>query len=91
MSVTTILPDVTCPTCKHTADAQSGVGDPNAVPQPGDWTICARCISLARFTDDLKLRSVTQEEIDQAEPGLRLMLCRAAGAITKIHKEKGIP
>ena len=58
---TTKLPKVNCPYCEHHLDAASDM-ETNAVPTPGDVTICISCASVLVFDEALKPRKPTPEE-----------------------------
>jgi len=53
-----------CPNCKAPLDAATGIGH-DVAPVKDDWTMCMYCGVFLRFTDDIKLRSVEQSEIDE--------------------------
>lgn len=44
-------------------DAASDPTDDDAVPAPGDCTICIHCGYLMAYTDDLTFRELTDEEL----------------------------
>ncbi len=44
-------------------DAASDPTDDDAVPEPGDVTICIGCGYLMTFNDDLTFRELTEEEL----------------------------
>lgn len=50
-----------CLTCSQVCDCCIGAN--LAVPQDGDPNICTACGNLAVFTDELKLREPTAEEL----------------------------
>lgn len=47
--MTTEFP-ATCPTCGYRMDAHSAIGDHDAVPKDGDFSICIACGSPAIYT-----------------------------------------
>jgi hypothetical protein len=60
---------VQCPGCKKnnngekTIDLSEGKGKPKLLPvKPGDVTVCLHCLKIVVFTDQLQLRSITQDE-----------------------------
>jgi len=61
--MTTRLPESECLRCGKKVNAASCVADDNAVPEPGDVTICIACGHLMAFADDLSYRELTDEEV----------------------------
>lgn len=53
-----------CPGCGAKLDAATST-DGDYDPKPGSVSICAYCGSIAIFEDDMSLRPLTQEEIDE--------------------------
>lgn len=68
---TTDLPGSLCRRCGKALDAASGSGD--AVPTPGDVSVCMYCGTLAVFTDELRLRETTVDETKGFLGDARLM------------------
>jgi hypothetical protein len=57
---TTKTPPSPCPECK---DVQYGASHKdNAVPEPGDYSLCFNCGALLRFDEDLKLVAVSDAD-----------------------------
>ena len=48
-----------CPVCESVLDAASGLADADAVPGPGDVTICFSCTALLEFTEDMSFAEFT--------------------------------
>lgn len=69
-----------CLGCGKLVDAATSFADPAAKPSPGDITICLDCGHVMAFADDLKLRSLTDQELIEiaADPEI-LALQRARG------------
>jgi len=53
------VPLAHCPQCGSPNDCASGI---ERRPVPGDLSICIRCATVARFTDQMELRRLTAEE-----------------------------
>lgn len=69
-----------CPVCKHLCDrASSAYGQ--AVPDPGDITVCFYCTSVNVFGDDMALRVITEEELAQLNGEMKLKLLSVIQAI----------
>ena len=82
------VPGGTCPIegCHRQLDAASGG---TSAPAPGDVTVCAYCNNWLVFTDDLCLREITEEEIDdldQEEFQLLARMSRVAAGIRMRRK-----
>ena len=69
MTRTTPKPaDDACPFCGTLLNAATaGPMNPDAVPDPGDWTICIKCAGVLTFTDDLRVRELTDAELAEAQ------------------------
>ena len=63
---TTRLKTNYCPVCNKKLDAASHEG--SAIPTPGDYSVCVKGKTWLRFTEELSLRVVTQEDIDAMTP-----------------------
>jgi hypothetical protein len=66
-----------CPSCGEKLDAALGAyveGEKPKPPGPGDLTMCAYCHAILAFTDDLRFRAATAEEIADLDPALRAWL-----------------
>lgn len=57
----TTLPASSCPECGKNLDVTEGTGK----PKPGDFTLCAYCASVNTFDEDLKIRALTDEEVEE--------------------------
>lgn len=57
----TTLRDNVCPHCGEAFDCASSMGgaDSDAVPKPGDLSLCAYCLRVNKFADDLTLIRAT--------------------------------
>lgn len=51
-----------CPVCGKKLDAATHVEKEEAVPGPGDISICLYCATVSVFDDNLKLKQMTNEE-----------------------------
>lgn len=58
---TTRTPETKCPECDARLDAATGY-DPHTRPGPGDFTVCAYCVTPLRYDDDLILRRMTSQD-----------------------------
>lgn len=64
MKTTQLAATDACPFCRHTLDAATaGPSNPDAVPKPGDVTVCIECGAVLLFDDGLKVRGPTPEEL----------------------------
>lgn len=57
-----------------TLDAATGMSDPDAIPKPGDVTICFYCTTVLEFTEDMTLEIV---DIKTLEPEVRDIIAMA--------------
>ena len=64
---TTRLPPANCPACGKILDACTSV-EPDRQPSPGDLTICAHCIEILKFNEDLRPVTLTLQETRAIQP-----------------------
>lgn len=59
-------PECNCLNCGKLLSAL-GTGDPTveAKPEPGDVTVCLRCGAVMKLADDLRVRGMTDAEMDE--------------------------
>ena len=65
--MTTRLTERECLGCGGLIDAAAAPMDDNAIPSPGDVTICIHCGYLMAFADDLSYRGLTEKEMDELD------------------------
>jgi hypothetical protein len=68
--VVTRLPETKCPSCGNGLDCATTVDDSDAVPSPGDCTVCLNCAEVLIFTEVLGLRPSTIAERSAFGPEL---------------------
>lgn len=54
-----------CPRCSGILDGYTAM-DLDSTPRPGDVSVCAICLAVLEFTDDLMLVEATVETIEDA-------------------------
>jgi hypothetical protein len=69
-----------CPWCG--AHLTTVVGPDDALPKPGDLTICLHCVGVAQFAQDLSLERPREATIEEVEQILRLFYEEGDG---KVH------
>ena len=74
-----------CPNCGTVHDMASAVDD-NVWPKPGDASICIMCGHLSVFDEHLKLRHMTDDEVDKYAGDDRIVA--AMTALHYVRKEK---
>lgn len=79
--MSTRVPPTPCPWCGYLCDAATPVGDKDAVPKPGDYSVCIECSSINRFDGMLILVRAKEAEWQAAPEPLPTMLRRARRAI----------
>lgn len=62
---TSQTPPTVCPGCGKVLSAATAR---NAVPKPGDFSVCVYCTAVLRFNPDLTLRTTTLEERKEMDP-----------------------
>jgi hypothetical protein len=58
------MPLVVC-SCGHKLDAASELKANGPRPEPGNLSVCIYCGRLRVYTDDLTLRELTDDELDE--------------------------
>lgn len=56
------IPECQCPACGENLDTSTHAGEEDFEPRPGDLSVCFYCREVSVFTDDLKLRPMTEAE-----------------------------
>jgi hypothetical protein len=80
--MTTRVPETNCPACgKAFNAATAAVGD--AVPKPGDWTLCIECGVVLTFDPTLRPRALTADEKREAEADPRIRKVQHAHRMMK--------
>jgi hypothetical protein len=64
--MSTDVPACQCPHCFYMFDRASDLAG-EAVPVPGNWTICINCASVLRFKEDMTVRAIDEMERAQLE------------------------
>lgn len=59
----TRLPECRCLNCNHPLDAAGGVNTDDA-PEPGNICLCIECGAVMMYAEDLTVRGMTREEMD---------------------------
>jgi hypothetical protein len=80
------LPLSRCPWCDYLMDAATNLQDAEAVPAPGDVSVCLSCASVLVFNDDLTLRGFTPAEIAALPSDIKSQLERYQRAIREIDR-----
>ena len=72
--MTTRLPISQCPYCGQRLDAASPADHSDAVPAPGDFTVCIICASPLVFDRKLRVRKPKPGEVPADCEGLDLVM-----------------
>lgn len=85
--MTTWLRAQPCPWCGFLLDMHSLVAqgdEPDASPEPGDFTLCTRCGQVGAYDADLRLRRLTLAENMEAARDDRVQ--KVAAAIRRLKQ-----
>jgi len=52
-----------CPFCGYAIDAHAAVGHEQHMPEPGNISVCFRCAGVSKYTEQLSLDPMTEEEL----------------------------
>lgn len=77
--------EVKCPHCRAVIANYTSMKDPGDRPSPGNLMLCANCLSLCKYDDNLKLAQLTNEEKAGLTPEL---LVEIEGMINAVRKKK---
>lgn len=72
---------VICPACKMQMDGATPIGESEATPKEGDFSVCIECGFPGIYTADLDLRVPTQAEWEKIDKDVRFW------AISAVHAE----
>lgn len=70
-----------CPVCGKNLDAATSIEKEEAVPGPGDLSICLYCATVSRFDDNLKLEQITNEEFAELPEELKTSIRKARDTV----------
>jgi hypothetical protein len=59
------IPESKCPKCGASLDAVSPVGDKEATPSEGDFSICGYCGTFLRFGEDLQIKTADNTDLNE--------------------------
>lgn len=63
-----------CPNCGNLLECASHLSDDSLKPRPGDYSICIGCGTVLRFTSDMKVTEVTEDEFLSLNRDIQLEL-----------------
>jgi hypothetical protein len=73
----THVPKCRCTNCNKLVDGATSVGS-DAVPEPGDFTVCLYCGHIMAFSKKRRLRNLTGKEIIEVAGDERIILIQKA-------------
>lgn len=85
---TTRLPLRLCPSCGTELSAATGVFDDEAKPEPDDPTVCMKCATVLRFTEDMSLVIYEDAGLRALPPEVRAQLTKAQEAVVALNRER---
>lgn len=77
-----------CPVCGYNIDSASAIDGVDAIPQPGDVSICFDCTSYLIFDENIKSRVLTVDEIVDLPSDILYELTAERNKINKFKKYK---
>ncbi|UPK03157.1 hypothetical protein [Bradyrhizobium sp. 170] len=80
------VPMSSCLGCGRQVNGASGV-DFRGLPRPGNITVCLYCGHIMAFTEDLRLRELTDEEMIDVAGDPRLIAVQRARKLAKMMKQ----
>jgi hypothetical protein len=79
------VPPGECPACGYSIDAATCIGQ-DAIPSPGDVTICARCCAWLSFDSEMHLQHVSPEMLAEIHADSRCRLTERACFQMKVQR-----
>lgn len=70
-----------CPKCERNIDGATGLVEGTPGPEEGDLSICAYCLTMLVFNEDLSSRVLGPEEFLELPTDARLQLSAAMAAL----------
>jgi len=61
-----------CPNCGYSIDAHAATDGVNDKPKKDDISICAKCATWNKYTEDLEIVTLTEEDKENIAPELLL-------------------
>jgi hypothetical protein len=86
-----MTPPSFCPVCHRSLDAAFAVPKESVQPKDGDYSVCAYCGAMLRFSGDLSLRIAADSELEDVkkqQPRLFVLLVNASNLISVIGNRK---
>lgn len=74
--------------CGHKLDAATRLEEDDAVPKPGDLTVCIQCVAPLTFTEDMRYRFVDADAFIELPDDARIDLTRYMRAIHTMKEKK---
>lgn len=59
------IPECNCLQCGHKMNASGSADGAPHLPEPGDLVLCIRCGAVMMHADDMTVRGMTDEEMDE--------------------------
>jgi hypothetical protein len=78
-----------CLQCLKVLDAATGV-DHDDVPKVGDITICAYCATVGKFDENMSLREISVEELEEINQTNPLVYDEIARVVVLIKQTNGL-
>jgi C4-type Zn-finger protein len=79
--------EVECPVCGFKMDAHSCISEQGETPSPDDISICVSCCNILAYTDDLSLRKISREELEEYPLDLRYLITQARFALSTMPRK----
>lgn len=73
MKTTLISPENICPSCYRQLDAAADPED-SYVPKANDLTVCIYCQEILKFTDNMAIVKITEEDLKKLPINIQLKL-----------------
>jgi Zn ribbon nucleic-acid-binding protein len=78
------IPQSHCLQCGYKVDASASTDGSKALPAPGDIVVCMKCGAVMKHADDMSLRGMSDQEMDELTADTEFM-DEIARAVQKVH------
>jgi hypothetical protein len=84
------MPSSPCLHCGRILDGATNAPDQTGAPEPGALSVCVYCSAVTIFGDDLRLRPLTEGEVEElrADPELFERIAVVGGIVRYAHARR---
>lgn len=80
------VPNSSCPNCGLLHNAATSADLDDAIPEPGDLTVCFGCAAVNRFGPDMRLEWVDPKAVDSFDEETRTAVLNAVRTVERMKR-----